>query len=143
VATIKKNTGIKTGLRGRPRRVNYSCPAVSDCTETFSSRAELGRHVRLTHTDLFRCARSGCNKFFSSDEALQLHNKRHAREFAFMCARCDSGFVSRKELNMHVKIHEKRTAAGQHTCSYCSRRFVSRHKLKLHMTVHTGRPEIR
>ena len=134
--TTKQKEYCRTSARGRPRILTYPCPA--DCAKVLGSRAEVGRHVRLAHADLFRCDEEGCGKSLSSKAALQLHAKRHARQFAFACGHCERGFVSQKEVNMHEKVHN---STNRLTCSLCSRQFVSRHKLKLHMTLHTGRQD--
>ena len=60
---------------------------------------------------------------------------RHKCEKGFICRICDKGLVSKRDLQVHERIH---TGDKPFICEVCVIRFRSRYWLKEHMRIYTG-----
>ncbi len=122
---------VRTASRGRPRILTYNCPAGGHCLEAFTNRAEVRRHVKLTHAELFSCEEAGCGKHFSCRKELQLHARRHAASLV-PCSLCESRFVSKHKLKLHMTKH---TGTGRALLNLISFNSIL-HTVRLDETIH-------
>ncbi|XP_036918201.1 zinc finger and SCAN domain-containing protein 4 [Sturnira hondurensis] len=76
-----------------------------------------------------------CPKIFRYFSRLQVHQRRHNNERAFICAVCGKGFVQASDLHVHQKIH---VGEKPFRCSTCARSFNHRTNLLAHERIHTG-----
>ena len=53
----------------------------------------------------------------------------------FICTICDKGLVSKRDLQVHERIH---TGDKPFICEVCEKGFRSSYRLKEHMRIHTG-----
>ena len=66
---------------------------------------------------------------------LNLHMRRHDKDFTFFCDICDKGFVSNRELKLHKVSHEN---LRSFVCYVCGKLFLRKSNLSEHMKIHTG-----
>ena len=84
---------------------------------------------------MYQCVWEGCTKHFGSQSVLDNHVKRHLRDYAHFCDKCDKGFVTGRELRMHQVFHKPEK---DFACSVCGKKYARRVNLNTHMTLHTG-----
>ena len=90
---------------------------------------------RKSHSNAFLCSKENCNKHFGSEVDLNLHMRRHDKDFTFFCDICDKGFVSNRELKLHKVSHEN---LRSFVCYVCGKLFLRKSNLSEHMKIHTG-----
>ncbi|XP_074660318.1 uncharacterized protein LOC141912812 [Tubulanus polymorphus] len=143
--------------------------ACADCGKSFHLRYNLDRHVKLVHGCKRAAAASvcdACGKKFSSESNLRQHVRRiHLKELPFVCATCGKGFIRRKDIETHTRIHERyrsapgpattKTAAGNSekntvakksaffACVACRCEFPNRDDLDAHIRSRVCRDEFR
>ena len=92
------------------------------CNKQFSSDAKL----RLHQCGGYKCELDQCEKILGSREALKrhinIHNKAHS------CAICKKCYGSISELTRHSKIHN----GQQFNCDTCNSTFKHKQNLKIH-----------
>ena len=85
------------------------------CSDTFSVRTTLERHLFNIHKVSldFMCA--VCGKTFKSEANLKFHSGTHS-ELSFKCTQCEKSFKRKIYLQRHVKM----THSGKICCSKCT-----------------------
>lgn len=73
------------------------------CDKSFGSNHSLKSHQQVHDVSayLFEC--DYCPKKFKRPNYLEVHRRRHTKEFVVHCQECDQGFVSKTDYVQHVK----------------------------------------
>ncbi|XP_043482665.1 gastrula zinc finger protein XlCGF7.1-like [Leptopilina heterotoma] len=87
----------------------------------------LGTHGSLQHMcDI-------CGKFYTSNYSLYKHRKvTHLNNYKFQCSICNKRLLTQKNLDNHMKQHQK-----TYDCKECGKNFSSKRYLASHATIHT------
>ena len=145
------------GLTPR-RHVKYSCVT---CTQVFSSREILQRHVAHAHQgQRWKC--QYCSKEFIRKPDLNAHVQFHTGDFRYYCVVCSEGFARKYRLNLHMaRVHNPKSLqcdlcgksfdywdtlrnhkevcgvkVNRFECGVCHKRLKSRSILREHLTLH-------
>ncbi|XP_030756317.1 zinc finger protein 236-like [Sitophilus oryzae] len=104
------------------------------CTSRFKKPSDLIRHIR-THTleKPFKCTK--CNQSFALKSTLMNHHKTHISACC-ECNYCDSRFRSDKNLEAHLKRHERSARMPSFYCTLCDKVFCSLEEANKHRSVH-------
>ena len=105
------------------------------CGKGFVYRFGLTKHQQMVHGRLKPFVCQICSKGFFTKRDVEVHIRIHTGEKPFHCHLCEKKFTRRVELNVHLRWHngEKR-----HWCSYCGKGFLDFNNLKRHKYTHTG-----
>lgn len=105
------------------------------CGKGFVYRFGLSKHLQMVHGKIKPFICQICNKGFYSKRDVEVHIRIHTGEKPFHCHLCEKKFTRRVELNVHLRWHngEKR-----HWCQYCGKGFLDYNNLKRHKYTHTG-----
>ncbi|XP_008295267.1 probable GPI-anchored adhesin-like protein PGA55 [Stegastes partitus] len=105
------------------------------CGKGFVYRFGLTKHLQMVHSKIKPFICQVCNKGFFTKRDVEVHVRIHTGEKPFHCNHCDKKFTRRVELNVHLRWHngEKR-----HWCPYCGKGFLDFNNLKRHKYIHTG-----
>lgn len=77
------------------------------CSNAFSKKKELDRHVMTIHTNIkqFKCEK--CPKMFNRKDKLLRHQKTHlVQTGVFNCSLCPAVFIRQQMLEVHSKLHQ-------------------------------------
>lgn len=87
----------------------------------------IGTHGKLQHMcDI-------CGKFYTSNYSLYKHRKvTHLNDYKFQCSICNKRLLTQKNLDNHMKQHNK-----TYECKECGKQFSSKRYLASHSTTHT------
>lgn len=120
------------------------------CSKTFANIDQLYSHQNeLGHLELkqtprgpgYLCWKKGCNQYFKTAQALQMHFREiHAKaipmsssdrsEYKFQCQICTLAFKSQHKLHFHAQMHILRSGV---TCNLCTKSFQSIALLSKHV----------
>ncbi|KAL3859369.1 hypothetical protein ACJMK2_009592 [Sinanodonta woodiana] len=140
---------IDTALLGSDKETEdqFRCQT---CSRTFCNidtlyahQNELG-HLELKQTPRgpgYLCWKKGCNQYFKTAQALQIHFREiHAKRqimstldqsvYKFKCSQCTLAFKSADKLQLHTHFHMIKSVLR---CTFCTRTFSSISALKKHV----------
>lgn len=105
------------------------------CGKGFVYRFGLTKHIQMVHGKIRPFICQVCNKGFFTKRDVEVHIRIHTGEKPFQCTLCERKFIRRVELNVHLRWHngEKR-----HWCPFCGKGFLDYNNLKRHKYTHTG-----
>ncbi|XP_030050723.1 zinc finger protein 25-like [Microcaecilia unicolor] len=111
----------------------------SVCDKSFSRNSNLRIHERIhTGGELYKCPE--CDKSFTRKNHLSIHERIHTGEKPFKCSECDKRFNQKSHLRTHEKIH---TGEKFFKCSECGKCFTVKNHLRIHEKIHTGEKPFR
>lgn len=76
-----------------------------------------------------------CDKKFISKRKLNLHMRVHGRKRKHKCPQCEKEFVNSGNLADHIRAH---TGERPYKCPHCIKAFTQRGRLNEHIRTHTG-----
>lgn len=107
------------------------------CEKTFKTNAALKIHINQYHAEVkpsFACTVFGCTKTFLTKRFQQNHVKRHDSATVEICAECGIQFVSKFNLEKHIKrVHLKER---NFACDICDYRGFYKFNIVEHMKKH-------
>ncbi|XP_063805634.1 zinc finger protein 436-like isoform X1 [Pseudophryne corroboree] len=106
----------------------------SGCEKCFTLNSDLVIH-QMSHTGEPPYSCSECGKGFRSNSELLVHQMIHTDEKLFSCSECGKCFKVNSHLVRHQMIH---TGAYPYSCSECKKCFRSKSELVIHQRSHTG-----
>ncbi|KAM9770011.1 uncharacterized protein ACNS7B_007265 [Menidia menidia] len=106
-----------------------------ECGKGFVYPFGLTKHEQMVHGRIKPFICQVCNKGFFTKRDVEVHIRIHTGEKPFHCHLCEKKFTRRVELNVHLRWHngEKR-----HWCPFCGKGFLDFNNLKRHKYTHTG-----
>ncbi|XP_017771433.1 PREDICTED: zinc finger protein 236-like [Nicrophorus vespilloides] len=112
----------------------YIC---SHCSKEFKKPSDLIRHIRIhTREKPFKCTE--CDQTFAQKSTLKNHQNTHM-QFQLDCVICNKKFNSIRNLNVHLKKHDKNAIAKKvdcFKCSVCDKSFPTMDSAEEHMIIH-------
>ncbi|XP_061759716.1 oocyte zinc finger protein XlCOF7.1-like isoform X1 [Nerophis ophidion] len=112
-------------------KIRFTC---SVCSETFSQKRDLNRHVKKHTTENpFSC--SFCGHTFPFRSTFKRHMRTHTGEKPFSCSVCGKGFPQKSNFLTHMRQH---TGEKPFSCSVCGKRFSQKSNFITHTRQHTG-----
>ncbi|XP_007544392.1 uncharacterized protein LOC103132521 [Poecilia formosa] len=105
------------------------------CGKGFVYRFGLSKHIQMVHGRIRPFICQVCGNGFYTKRDVEIHIRIHTGEKPFQCHICERRFTRKVELNVHLRWHngEKR-----HWCQYCGKGFLDYNNLKRHKYTHTG-----
>jgi KRAB domain-containing zinc finger protein len=76
-----------------------------------------------------------CEKSFSNESKLNVHESVHTGEKPFKCDICQKAFSKKSNLIVHTRIH---TGEKPYKCDFCSKTFREMSTMTKHRMIHTG-----
>ncbi|CAD5123002.1 DgyrCDS11392 [Dimorphilus gyrociliatus] len=111
-----------------------------DCENCYATYSRLLYHEKKWHRKkTFDKQCSTCNKLFTNDEGLRVHQKRcgvAASQAKFSCQICLKRFFTNHELNDHLFIHR---SDRSFVCKICLKTFKLRTSLAAHVRTHSDK----
>ncbi|XP_069021988.1 uncharacterized protein [Embiotoca jacksoni] len=105
------------------------------CGKGFVYSFGLTKHIQMVHSRIKPFICQICNKGFYTKRDVEIHIRIHTGEKPFPCTLCEKKFTRRVELNVHLRWHK---GEKRHWCPYCSKGFLDYNNLKRHKYTHTG-----
>lgn len=105
------------------------------CNKTFRQPKQLAKHRTLKHgiEDFIKCKQ--CKHVFQNNKQLENHMKRHEKT----CNECGKNFVSAFKLNRHKIVHQRKRQT--HFCRFCIKPFTRTDTLQEHIKrTHSEQP---
>ncbi|XP_063805630.1 zinc finger protein 436-like [Pseudophryne corroboree] len=118
-------------------RIKSNCitnTSCSGCEKCFTLNSDLVIH-QMSHTGEPPYSCSECGKGFRSNSELLVHQMIHTDEKLFSCSECGKCFKVNSHLVKHQMIH---TGAYPYSCSECKKCFRYKSELVIHQRSHTG-----
>eukprot|EP00092_Neocalanus_flemingeri_P034596 GFUD01037629.1.p1 GENE.GFUD01037629.1~~GFUD01037629.1.p1 ORF type:complete len:1416 (+),score=457.14 GFUD01037629.1:117-4364(+) len=108
---------------------------VNICTERFSTRYKLERHMEehssIVKDRMFVCAVKECDKRFSDPVQLQGHIEYHMKEV--VCRKCSVQFDSKLDMLLHRVICMEKEKQEVFSCKVCRKNFKAKRFLDNHV----------
>nr|BAN21373.1 zinc finger protein [Riptortus pedestris] len=105
-----------------------TCPM---CDQSFPSISSWRQHVTRQHRASRKCGY--CERTFSSDYDLRVHERSHTGERPFPCEFCGRAFSRKSILGVHRTLH---TGQRDFVCNQCGMAFNRKSKLDVHIASH-------
>lgn len=122
----------------------FQCPL---CEVAFSERLSLRKHIKAHQDDVFFCKK--CDSIFTSEGALDEHEKNHMCSGIHKCQSCDRTFSSKNGLSRHKQSHgvirERQRSSEKssnvkrrklYICDVCNKQFDKKKLLSKHKKGH-------
>ncbi|KAJ6634092.1 Zinc finger protein, partial [Pseudolycoriella hygida] len=109
-----------------------------DCKQWLSSSGNKLDSVLDFVEKVFQC--EVCNKKFSCNSHLQIHQRSHTGEKPFQCDKCESRFATKRSLIRHELRHKGEVPERPFSCPECGKNFTAKSVLKTHMLIHDNDP---
>ncbi|XP_030761168.1 zinc finger protein 91-like [Sitophilus oryzae] len=105
------------------------CYECSFCNKAFSDQKQLTIHERVhTNERPFEC--NICNKTFKQNSSLYTHMNTHMEEKKYICQICQGRFATSSSVNRHIKtVHENGVSFS---CRLCELEFYNRFSYQEH-----------
>ena len=111
------------------------------CKKQFTRKFSWINHEVTVHqssnlpvsTTIIKCKH--CDKIFTSNASLAIHERSHVGEKPYKCKTCGKGFNHKSNLTEHARIHSD---VKPYSCDYCGGRFRFLSNLKTHQKMHLG-----
>ncbi|KAL4234053.1 hypothetical protein ACF0H5_005707 [Mactra antiquata] len=146
-AKLAAEDAIDTAQNDKDADDQFRCQT---CSKTFTNIDQLYSHQNeLGHLELkqtprgpgYLCWKKGCNQYFKTAQALQMHFREiHAKaipmsssdrsEYKYQCQICPLAFKSQHKLHFHAQLHIVKSAV---TCNLCTKSFQSLSLLSKHV----------
>ncbi|CAH1406358.1 unnamed protein product [Nezara viridula] len=108
------------------------------CQFTARYKSQLDIHIKRHKKD-YKIFCDVCHKGFYYQHEILMHKALHEEKNRFQCDECQKTFVYRHSLVSHRRKHtESFKPLETFQCDKCSKKFNKRSYLKRHMDVHTG-----
>lgn len=120
---------VREGVDRILETLRDTCPF---CQKCFKDEDQMQKHILKTHRKPYNCGK--CRKGYSSDFALEEHQKTHEVASFYQCSTCQMQYKTTTGLKYH-QIREHSDMDPMFTCDYCGKRF----KLKLDLGLHIDR----
>lgn len=120
---------VREGVDRILETLRDTCPF---CQKRFKDEDQMQKHILKTHRKPYNCGK--CRKGYSSDFALEEHQKTHEVASFYQCFTCQMQYKTTTGLKYH-QIREHSDMDPMFTCDYCGKRF----KLKLDLGLHIDR----
>ena len=107
------------------------------CTSTFSSTANLRRHIGMNHSanvSLFRCASPGCSFSTKQKARLKGHKATKHNGVRFNCADCQFQTAWREALGKHIEAKHNKVGFPW-PCDLCTFKGLDEAELKSHTKI--------
>ena len=104
------------------------CPKCNKIWKSTPFRLSL--HMRSCKT--LKC--NECNKYFTSNSVLTIHQRHHSGEKPFICPLSDKSFASKSNLKSHQAVHSD----VKFHCRQCDKCFLSMERLSMHEKINSG-----
>jgi hypothetical protein len=102
-------------LNGRKKGTQtYNC---SYCTEYFSNKNILGKHMKEKHAGEERVSCNKCEKVFEDKDKLEKHSDTAHKGKGILCKLCSNSYKSQACLKAHVR--GKHETGGEKVCLIC------------------------
>ncbi|XP_065083133.1 zinc finger and SCAN domain-containing protein 12-like isoform X2 [Ochlerotatus camptorhynchus] len=120
----------------------YAC-SMQDCALTFTSRFNLGKHIKRIHkeSEVHTCNICG-KQIRGTIGVLKYHQQRHnVDQKKHICQVCGKAFTMKWYLTQHSIIH---TGDFPHKCKYCGKKFNNKWSMKTHeKNIHEKKTQIK
>ena len=136
LSDVKARNRHRTNIH-KPKRRAISETVCDTCGQVFVDcdkwRLHLLFHQAEKNGNPYPC--SLCPKSFVTRWQLNLHMKRHSKERPHVCEVCGKTFKILSILAQHRQTHNK---VKSYTCQFCGKGFTSSYNFKGHLRTHTG-----
>ncbi|XP_030374676.1 myoneurin-like isoform X2 [Scaptodrosophila lebanonensis] len=77
------------------------------CERKFYTNCFLQRHIRTFHENMnpYPCRYENCGKKFKNSTIRGIHERRHIRDYRYVCDICDKRFCTGCKLREHLRVH--------------------------------------
>ena len=110
-----------------------------NCEKYFSSKQSLDNHQKIHSNERpFSCEK--CGKSFTNLASLQTHKKLHEEQKNLIkCPHCDKSLNNASNLQRHIRsVHFELSDKKLHECQECGKVFKDPSAFKAHAKIHTG-----
>ncbi|XP_031414605.1 general transcription factor IIIAa isoform X2 [Clupea harengus] len=109
----------------------------SDCTEAFTTKYNLKRHMSRKHkpNQLYKCSFDGCGQEFHKNSQLKSHKSEHSQSLPYLCGfeGCGRRLATSSKLRRHEKVHQG-YPCSEEGCSFVGKTWTesTKHRKDVH-----------
>lgn len=104
------------------------------CTRQFKAKSEWKLHEKLQHTGEKRFICDICDSRFILKAGLSIHMTKHSGRKPFKCKHCEKTFRLSSDCSRHMAIHSVRER--KYACPVCARTFCLLKSYRYHVETH-------